>query len=115
MNQPYVKTFNEKGEQTNKFEKEYASKVFLGTRKITDEFNQTRYVEMYYPNRRERRSMNKKQKSELNVLRTAYLKQLKKQQESLKEGLVNYYQTIKQNIKSTLGNFVSVLNKTKLA
>ena len=62
MNKPYVKKFDENGECTNPIIGKYESKVFLGTRKVVDEFQQTKYVEMYFPNRKKRKSLNVKQK-----------------------------------------------------
>lgn len=111
MNKPYVKQFDDNGNCINPIIGKYESKVFLGTKKVVDEFQQTRYIQMFFPNRKERRSMNVEQHSELYALRDQYLKHLKKE----KQGIKDYLLSLKQNTKSVFGNFLAKLNKTKLA
>jgi len=111
MNKPYVKQFYKDGNITNPIIGKYESKVFLGTRKVVDELQQTKYVEMFFPNRQERKNLNAKQHSELYALRDQYLKHLKKE----KQGIKDYILSLKQNTKSVFGNFLAKFNKAKLA
>jgi len=101
-NQPYIKKFNTAtGELLNPIIGKYESKTFLGTQKITDEFNQVRYVPVYIPNRRERRGKSFAKNELVFKLKNSYLKQLKK---AFVNGFENLESTI-QKIKSTLENY----------
>ena len=100
-NQPYVKKFDSSGELLNPIVGKYESKTFLGTQKITDEFNQVRYVPIYLPKRRERRNKSFAKNELVFKLKESYLKQVKK---AFSNGFENLERTI-QNIKSTLENY----------
>lgn len=110
-NQPYIKKFNTAtGELLNPIIGKYESKTFLGTQKITDEFNQVRYVPVYIPNRRERRSKSFGKNELVFKLRESYLKQVKK---AFANGFENLESTI-QKIKSTLENYKKAFFKSPL-
>jgi uncharacterized coiled-coil DUF342 family protein len=124
MNKPYVKQFDKDGDIINPIIGKYESKVFLGTRKVVDEFQQTRFIEMFFPNRQERKNMNVKQHSELYALRDQYLKKLKKANnyllplENMKNNIASEFPQLRKiigEVKSTLGNFLAKFNKAKLA
>ena len=100
-NKPYIKKFDSSGELLNPIIERYESKTFLGTQKITDEFNQVRYVPVYLPNRRERRGKSFAKNELVFKLKESYLKQVKK---AFSNGFENLERTI-QNIKSTLENY----------
>lgn len=101
-NQPYIKKFDTAtGELLNPIVRRYESKTFLGTQKITDEFNQVRYVPLYLPNRRERRDKSFDKNELVFKLKESYLKQVKK---AFSNGFENLDSTI-QKIKSTLENY----------
>lgn len=100
-NQPYIKEFDSNGELLNPIVGKYESKTFLGTQKITDEFNQIKYVPVYLPNRRERRNKSFAKNELVFKLKESYLKQVKK---AFSNGFENLERTI-QNIKSTLENY----------
>lgn len=100
-NQPYIKQFDTTGELLNPIVGKYESKTFLGTQKITDEFNQVRYVPVYIPNRRERRDKSFGKNELVFKLKESYLKQVKK---AFANGFENLERTI-NNIKSTLENY----------
>ena len=100
-NQPYIKQLDEKGNILNPIVGRYESKQFLGTQKITDEFNQVKYVPVYLPNRRERRDKSFTKNELVFKLKESYLKQVKK---AFSNGFENLERTI-QNIKSTLENY----------
>jgi hypothetical protein len=100
-NQPYIKQLDEKGNVLNPIIGKYESKTFLGTQKITDEFNQVRYVPIYLPNRRERRNRSFGKNELVFKLQESYLKQVKK---AFANGFENLERTI-NNIKSTLENY----------
>jgi hypothetical protein len=97
-NQPYIKQFDTTGELLNPIVGKYESKTFLGTQKITDEFNQVKYVPVYLPNRRERRSKSFAKNELVFKLRTNYL-------DHLKRDLVYNFESLKRNIKSSLEKF----------
>jgi len=113
-NQPYIKKFDNNGELLNPIVGKYESKTFLGTQKITDDFNQVRYVPIYLPNRNERRNKSFIKNEMVNKLRTNYLNNLKKTNkyleplEDFKYNLANLFPNLRkliQNTKSTLENY----------
>lgn len=100
-NQPYIKQLDEKGNILNPIVRRYESKTFLGTQKITDEVNQTKYVPVYLPNRSERRNKGFIKNETVLKLRESYLKQVKN---AFANGFENLERTI-NNIKSACENY----------
>jgi len=105
-NQPYIKKFDTAtGELLNPIVRRYESKTFLGTQKITDEFNQVRYVPVYLPNRRERRSKSFAKNELVFKLKDSYLNQMKNLKKAFVNNLNGFIESFKMNVQSTLENY----------